>query len=84
MEKWVNEWRTAQQGVAAALHTGVHDPYLHWVTFPTWTGGSEVVHNFVFSGQGGNSHSCGGEEKNQTFETYILEEPNVKQMVSIN
>lgn len=85
MEKWVNELRTPLQGVTATIHTGVHDPYLHWVTFPTWTGGSEVVHNFVFSGQEGNSHSCEGEgKKKKAFEIYISEEPNVKQMVSIN
>lgn len=68
--------------VTAILHTGVHDPYLHWVTFPTWTRGSEVVHNFVFSGQGGNSHSCGGEEK-KTFEIYVLEESNVNQRLAL-
>lgn len=64
MEKWVKEWRTALQDVTTiTLHTGVHDPYLHWVTFPTWTRGSDVVHNFVFSGQEGSSHSCRGEKK---------------------
>lgn len=71
MEKKVNERRTALQGVTATLHTGVHDPYLHWVTFPRWTRGSEVVHNFVFSGQEGNSHSCGGKEKKCFWNIYF-------------
>lgn len=45
--------------ITITLHTGVHDPYRHWVTFPTWIRGNDVVHNFVVSGQEGNSHSYG-------------------------
>lgn len=66
---------------ATTLHTGVHDPYLHWVAFPTWTRGDDVVHNSVFSGQEGNSHSCEGEKK-RASKINILEDPNAKQMAS--